>query len=550
METPMARLVDDFPEQWQTPNERIRQFDVPRNWDFSAPRRDLSGGTWRVPSPETLGAFAATPWFFANDRFARHGLPVGLLQAAWGGAPVEAFMSRQALRAFPETEPLCARFTGNASAETMQAACAAAAADWDQMTAAKDRGRAENWHSEAFDDSAWPSVDMPDDFARAPELAGFCGVLWLRREITVPPECAGADCALWLGTITDADTVFWNGHAAGETGYRYPPRKYCLPGSLVRAGKNLVALRVVCRNGDGGITPDKPFTLFPRAPLRGRPPTRGLPLAGAWKYRPGFTAAAPRPPEFFPQWQPSGIFNGMIAPLLRVPAHGVLWYQGESNTAPPACRRYAALFSAMISDWRRRAAEAAGDPLPTAGGPLPFVFTQLPLFGPPGDNAEDSGWALVRRAQEEALALPATAMAAALDLGEWNDLHPINKKDVGGRLALAAAALLDGERNASPGPQVAGVTREDGAVVIRFTNCADGLRARGPLTLTLLWGGERRELTAEITGGDSLRVPAPAVADGVLLYAWADNPKSRGLYNSAGLPALPFRLELPSGAGG
>jgi sialate O-acetylesterase len=223
----------------------------------------------------------------------------------------------------------------------------------------------------------------------------------------------------------------------------------------------------------------------------------------------------------------------MIAPAIRYPLKGILWYQGETNAdTDDSVKTYAARFTALIRDWREKSGR----------GNVPFLFVQLPLFGKAGENMEQSRWARIREAQAAALSLPATGMATALDLGEWNDLHPMNKKEVGGRLALAAMAVVYGETNTAPGPLFRSLCREGDNLILTFDNCGAGLTAREAVYVTAVAGGRSFRLEACIRGKDNLVVYAPSVPNPEkILYAWADNPADRGLYNSNGLPAAPFR---------
>jgi sialate O-acetylesterase len=240
-----------------------------------------------------------------------------------------------------------------------------------------------------------------------------------------------------------------------------------------------------------------------------------------------------RPVEFSPHYQPMGLYNAMIAPLLNFPVRGIIWYQGEANESAP--ENYGALFTSMIRDWRDKYGQET----------LPFLFVQLPLFGSPGKNTEASSWAMLREAQASALALPATGMAAALDLGEWNDLHPVNKKDVGYRLAMAAERLLYNQANTAPGPMLRGARLQNGRITITFDNCGGGLEAGGRPCLSVLSKDSVFRLPAEIAGPDSLSIDVSSVKDPVkVLYAWADNPADRCLHNAEGLPVIPFRVCL------
>jgi sialate O-acetylesterase len=189
----------------------------------------------------------------------------------------------------------------------------------------------------------------------------------------------------------------------------------------------------------------------------------------------------------------------------------------------------------LIRDWRAK--KGRGD--------IPFLFVQLPLFGAPEENNETGIWALLREAQSAALVLPGTGMAAALDLGEWNDLHPVQKKGVGYRLALAAEAVVYGEKNTAPGPQIKQVERRDTTLVIRFSNCGAGLREKGRPYVGIVTGEQVMRLPASIDNGDTLLVDITGLKNPVkLLYAWADNPADRQLYNSDGLPVIPFRRDI------
>ncbi len=229
-------------------------------------------------------------------------------------------------------------------------------------------------------------------------------------------------------------------------------------------------------------------------------------------------------------WKPGVIFNGMVAPAAHYPIRGVIWYQGESNTALTRAPYYGRLFRTMIEDWRR--AWGLGD--------FPFLYVQLAGFGA---DAE-SDWPEVREAQRRALATANTAMAVAIDLGERDNIHPKNKREVGRRLALAARALVYGESVAYSGPLFRRVTQESGALRVWFDH-GGGLAARN---------GELRGF--EVAGEDRLWSAAAARIDGATVlvsspaapkpryvrYGWA-NFSEGNLYNAEGLPAAPFRSE-------
>jgi len=522
IEMQMHRLRDDFSEEWRIEDfPLIREFKVPQKWDFSAPRGELSGGKWLVPSNQNLHEFSAVAWFFAKKMYEKHRIPIGLVNTAWGGTPVETWMSKDALASFPDKIAEGEKYADDERRRKIAQENTAAIQEWETSLRNKDLGLAEGWEKPQTDISGWNDITLPGDFARA-GLEKFCGVIWLAKDFDVSANIMDKEVKVWLGTIVDADTVYINGVEIGNTTYRYPPRKY-VPSGLLKQGKNRIVIRVTCNNGEGEITSGKPFKIFSD--------NETAELSGAWKYKVG-AAAGVRPAEFFFQRQPMGNYNAMIAPVLKYPFKGVIWYQGESNDSYPY--DYAQLFSLMIEDWRKK-----------YGGTLPFIFVQLPIWKAPTDNDENSPWALLREAQAKTLSLPATGMAAALELGEWNDLHPINKKGVGERLFLAAEKTLFNEDNTSPGPMFRSFERQGDKLYIYFDNCGAGLAANGKLFVGVVDGGVTVRLPAEIEGADAISVDISTVKNPQkVLYAWADNPRDRQLFNSDGLPAIPFRIEI------
>jgi sialate O-acetylesterase len=524
MEMQMERLKDNYPEEWDLREfPPIRQFTVPQEWDFSGPRQDVCGGLWTVATCETLHLFSATAWFFARSLFEKHRIPIGLVATAWGGTPIESWMSREALTEFPAKIALGEQYADTVMRDKIIRANESAEKAWEDSLAAGDSGMAEKWYKPDTDTASWDSIRLPGDFAESvPD--GFCGVIWLHREFSVKGDFATQKAQVWLGTITDADTVYVNGVQVGTTGYRYPPRKYPLPEGTLIEGNNHIVIRVSCWNGEGGVIPDKAFRIFSVQ--------SAVELAGIWQYRIGMRSS-PRPEPFFFQRQPMGPFNAMIAPLLKYPLRGIIWYQGESNENNPG--EYAALFRSLILDWRKRNSEKA----------LPFLFVQLPVFGKPDENTGNDSWALIREAQCSALSLPVTGMAAGLDAGEWNDLHPLNKKDIGNRLALAAEKAVFAEKNTAPGPLLRSGERQQNQLVLRFDNCGEGLVSREQPYVSIIADGGVFRLPAEIEGTDSLSLDIAALTNPVaVLYAWAHNPRDRQLYNREGLPVIPFRFTL------
>jgi sialate O-acetylesterase len=230
-------------------------------------------------------------------------------------------------------------------------------------------------------------------------------------------------------------------------------------------------------------------------------------------------------------WKPGGLFNAMIAPLTRFPIRGAIWYQGESNAGPERAPLYAHLFQTMIQDWRR--AWGQGD--------FPFLFVQIANF----KTGPDAMWPEVRDAQRRTLSLMNTGMAVTIDIGEATNIHPVNKQDVGLRLALAAEAISYGERREYSGPLFRQATVEANSMRVWFDHTTGGLKAKGEAVLGFEVAGADGnfvEAQARIEGATVVVSAASVSEPRRVRYGWKDVPDCN-LYNGENLPASPFRSE-------
>jgi sialate O-acetylesterase len=232
--------------------------------------------------------------------------------------------------------------------------------------------------------------------------------------------------------------------------------------------------------------------------------------------------------------QGTALFNGMIEPLLPFAIKGAIWYQGESNAS--RAHEYRTLFPTMIQSWR----DAWKNPN------MPFLFVQLAPWQKIVAEPQDSAWAELREAQLlTSLKLPHTGMAVITDVGDPKDIHPRKKEPVGGRLALAAEALVYGHNIEYAGPLFDKLTVEGNKAMLSFTHVGKGLTAKGsPLTGFTIAGADRRfhNAVAKIDR-DKIIVESDKVAKPVAVrYGWCDCPVVN-LWNADGLPASPFRTD-------
>lgn len=531
MELPMARVQVKYPEAVAQANyPQIRFFRTPKEADFERPRFDYGAGQWRAVTPESVRDMSAVAFFFATQIQAHQSIPVGIIDSSYGGSAVESWMSEQALKAFPAHLEQARRYRDAAYLTSIQEADARKNQAWAAGVDAGDRGlQAEpKWSATDVPDALWKPVEVPGLWQDRGVIAGN-GVVWFRRELTLPASAASQPALLVLGRIVDADTAYVNGVEVGHTTYQYPPRRYSVPAGLLRAGKNTIAVRVTNQRDKGGFVPDKPYVLTVGG--------QDHDLTGTWKYRVGVEAQPLAPDVFVPYKAPLGFYNALLAPLSKLRIKGVIWYQGETNSGNPD--EYARSFPALIRDWRKTFAQ----------GDFPFLFVQLASFMPASAQPQDSLWAATREAQRGALAEPNTAMAVAIDAGEWNDIHPLDKKDVGERLALAARKLAYGEDIVASGPLFRSLERVGNQLVLSFDHVGGGLVCKDDrLREFAVAGADGRFVWAQASiRGDQVVVSSAQVPEPRRVrYAWADNPDKANLYNREGLPASPFEAQLPA----
>jgi sialate O-acetylesterase len=233
---------------------------------------------------------------------------------------------------------------------------------------------------------------------------------------------------------------------------------------------------------------------------------------------------------------PTGLYNGMIHPLIPYGIRGVIWYQGESNVW--RSHQYRTLLPTMIEDWRGRWDDAE----------LPFGIVQLTSYFDPRFPPAEWSWPELREAQlMAARSDPHTGLVVTIDVGNPTDVHPTNKKTIGERLAQWALGTTYGRDLVPSGPLFKKAAFEGEKVIIEFDHAGSGLATRdgGPVRGVVISNdsGKFRWATAEIRG-DILVVTSDRYDDPTSVrYGWADNPDWANLINKEGLPASPFRTD-------
>lgn len=528
MEQGMLMVNNAQAEIAKASHPQIRIYNVPHAVSYTP--LPVNGAQWQVCTPQTVaeggwGGFSGVAYFFGRELNQKLKVPIGLVQSAWGGTIAEAWTSREGLTPLKDFDTRLAQVKTAASATGTP--YAKQVEDWFQK-ADPDR----DWMDDGFDDAGWKKADSMLNFDSL-GLPQFDGLVRYRR---IFEGGAGANAAkLVLGQIDDADETYLNGVRLGSTVNWNLQRVYDLPPGLLKAGSNVLAVRVYDQAGPGGFmsNPKDIFVEFADG--------QKITLDGekTWSYQP-VAELAKLPP--FPADSASNpnvstvLYNGMIAPIAPLGIKGAIWYQGESNADRGV--QYRRLLPALIGDWRKHFGQ----------GDFPFLIVQLANFTNPPAQPGDDNWAELREAQAlTAKNVKNAGLAVAIDIGDPADIHPKDKQSVGYRLALAALKVAYGQNIAYSGPQYKSMKREGGLIRLTFSHADRGLRAKNGRLLGFAIAGEDRKFhwaQAEVAGPDTVIVSSPDVSKPTAVrYAWAANPPGATLYNGAALPAVPFRTD-------
>lgn len=524
MEWELKSQVDNYQEEIAHANyPEIRLFTVEKNRS-NVPLKELNSKGWLVCSPETVSDFSAVAYFFGREIHQKENIPIGLIDATWGGTPAEAWTSEKSLMKMEEFRKMIEEVKSTEQDGMSEAEKAKRREDIIQQANAKVNT---SGFKPDFDISQWKSMEIPVLWEEADtSMRSFDGYVWLAKKINIPSRYAGKSVSLHLGKIDDSDITWFNGFRVGNSNSYSESRVYQLSGDLVKAGENTLMVRVLDTGGGGGLYgPGEEMYLEQNG--------QKLPifLTGTWKYdekqEPALPAASAYPN------QPAVLFNAMINPLIPFSIKGVIWYQGESNAS--RAKQYQTLFPLMIEDWREQFGQ----------GKFPFLFVQLANFNPQG--ASPTQWAELREAQMMALDLDNTGMAVAIDIGDSNDIHPRNKQDIGYRLALAAEKVAYHRDHVYVGPLYDTMSVERDTAYIKFTEVGEGLMKMPDEELRgfTIAGEDKQfiEAQAKIVDKDEVAVYHAKVKNPqAVRYGWSNNPDVN-LYNKEGLPAAPFRTD-------
>ena len=499
---------------------------------------------WTVCNYTNLAPFSATAYFFGRDLEKHLNVPIGLIQTCWGGTVAEAWTGKESLELDPDfTKGLKNLSEMSASKENAMKKYEADKLQWQKNVDSKDAGMKNGkavWAAPGFNDKSWMTMKVPGLFSQN-GLEKFDGLVWFRHTVDIPSSMKGKALTLRLGSVDDIDVTYFNGVRIGQTEGWAKERVYQIPARLVKAGRNVIAVRNLDTGGDGGLYgKTEQFRLTADGQKGAEKGTQEINLSGEWRYKVSTgmqeLPAMPANPHGNPNL-PTVLYNAMINPLIPYTIKGAIWYQGEANAS--RAYQYRDLLPLMINDWRSR-----------WGYRFPFYIVQLANFMARHDHPTESAWAELREAQALTTNLDNTGVSCTIDIGMEKDIHPSNKQDVGHRLALIARAKTYGQNVEFSGPLYKSYEIMGHCIRIHFDHTTGGLKTNDdrPVTGFAIAGPDHVWHWATATiDGNSVIVSSDKVKFPVAVrYAWADNPACN-LYNGANLPAFPFRTDCWNG---
>ncbi len=509
----------------ESSNAKLRLFTVKKAFS-PTPKYDVEG-EWQICKPETANEFSATAFYFGQKIQKELGIPVGLISTNWGGTVAEAWTSKEGLADFEEfkfkldymenPEKALKEFRSKQDNELDK---------WYSQVKSLDPGTQQEWYSEDYSCKGWKQLELPQLWKNI-ELNEVDGSVWFRKEVVLDNSWSNKEGIIRLAMVDDLDTTWINGKLLGTTNGWNVQRQYKIPENVLKSGKNIIAVRIVDYQGEGGIHGDK-ADLY----LSCENNSKKISLAGNWKYKASYNKRIPAFPAvdtYIHENSPTTLYNAMIVPLLNYKIAGAIWYQGESNK--DRAIQYRSLFPAMIKDWRNHWGQ----------GDFPFYYVQIAPY-----KYEYAGESeLLREAQLKSMSVPNTGMAVTLDIGDYNDIHPKNKHDVGDRLARWALAKTYGKNIAYSGPVFKSMKKEGNKIRLFFDHAENGLKAAqdGLKDFMLASSGSSFAPADAVIEGNTVVVSSKYIDNPVhVRYGWR-NWVMGTLFNSEGLPASSFRTD-------
>jgi len=502
----------------------IRHFGVAQDLS-GTPKEDLKAGKWAVCNKETVSDFTAVGYFFAKKLYAELKIPIGIINTSWGGTCVETWTSREAFEKSSDFKDMIAEVP-QVDMDAVFEIYKKSVLDnikknqgFDVTMTNENQFAALN-----FQDANWPEIKVPSLWENQ-QIGNIDGVVWMRKTIVLSAEQAKKEAVLHLSKVDDEDVTYVNGVQVGTNNIWEAQRVYTIPAGVLKEGTNVIAVRISDYSGGGGIYGDS-------ADLKIDFKDSNITLEGLWKFNVVQVKIAISPNSY-----PSLLYNAMVNPLIPYAFQGVLWYQGEANVW--RAKQYKKAFPLMITDWRTKWNQ----------GNFPFYFVQLSTFNEFNGNSKvGSRWAELREAQTQTLQLPNTGMAVTTDIGNAKDIHPINKQDVGKRLADIALNNVYGKKMVCGGPMYKSMEIKGNEIILTFDNIGSGLSSSD--------NGENVK-GFEIAGADKVFYSAKAIIKNnkvivssekvpnpvAVHYGWADDDTEINLFNKEKFPASPFRTD-------
>lgn len=545
MQTPLERTLDVYGDDiLHYSNPLIREFLVGEKYAYDGPQKDFASGSWKAVTPETCLKMSTVPYFFARKIYDTYQVPVAIIQCAVGGTAIESWMAPENLAQYPEyseilenlrnPKPQPAR-SGNFGGGNHPAGAPAQPASPQVDYTALD-----------LDDSEWESVYMPHYFKDI-NISGSAVVYYRHYLYLTAEQAASENNLLKLGTFRNNDETFINGVKVGSTSYEYPPRNYAFAKGILKEGKNVICMKASgngptsgfyegedyeLRLGDDIIALNDGWKYFKEERANNRPMPQGMTAPKA-KMQYVETEARPYRPSVR---NPFGLYFGMLRPVANASVRGVVWYQGESNSG--STPDYGKFLADMMTTWRNDFRNPQ----------LPVLISQLHSHLDKTFLPVEDGWANIREGQRLAThLLENAALSVGCDIGFWNNIHPINKKPIGERLAKGAMRTAYGE-TVVLSPECTKAELKDGKIYLSFSEIGNGLVVKGD---------DIKGFAVSDENGAYQRVRASILGNRVVLYVGGINNPQKvrylwknyvkedvALYNAEDMPVAPFQMEL------